>query len=207
MNLRLVAVAALVALTVAACGGGATEEPQVASLEGNDQPTTTTTTPVDVEQTMLEYTQCLRDNGIDVEDPTVDADGNLRFSRPSNLESIDREQMRVARDACAPILEKVALSFGNIDRTQIEDTLYEYAACMRENGYDMPDPDFSSFGTPGSGSGDGRPRGPFGDSIDPNDPAFIAANEVCQDIFTQLPGFLGGGGRGPGGGPGGGGGS
>ena len=28
----------------------------------------------------------------------------------------------------------------------IEDTLLEYAQCMRANGYDMPDPDFSSGG-------------------------------------------------------------
>ena len=62
---------------------------------------------------------------------------------------------------------------------------------MRDNGYEeMPDPDLSSFGTPGQGGG-----GPFG-QLDRDDPDFIAASEECQDI---LAGFQ----RGPGGGGGG----
>ncbi len=48
---------------------------------------------------------------------------------------------------------------------------------MRDHGVDMPDPDFS-----GPGPGDGR--GPFGD-IDPGDPAFAAADEVCRDVFSE----------------------
>ena len=138
---------------------------------------------------------------MEVDDPTVDTNGNLRFSRPSNPESIDRELFQTAREACAPLLEGITLGRQLEDRTAIEDTVYEYAACMRENGYDMPDPDFSSIGTPGTGGGDGQPRGPFG-GIDPSDPDFIDANEVCQSVFTDLPGFLGGARGGPGAGGG-----
>lgn len=202
MRFRFVALLAAFGLLGAACSGGSVSGDAVASLDGTTGDTSTTTTTVDTEQAMLEFAQCLRDNGIEIEDPSVDANGNLRFARPSNPESVDRETLQAARTVCAPILEGVALGLQRVDRTQIEDTVYEYAACMRENGYDMPDPDFSSLGTPGTGGGDGQPRGPFG-SIDPNDPAFIDANEVCQSVFTDLPGFLGGSRGGPGAGGGG----
>lgn len=201
MRFRFVALLAAFGLLGAACGGGSVSGDAVASLDDTTGGSTTTTLAIDTEQVMLEYTQCLRDSGIDIEDPTVDANGNLRFARPSNLEDADRETLQEARTACAPILEGIALGLRQEDRTQIEDTIYEYAACMRENGYDMPDPDFSSLGTPGAGGGEGQPRGPFG-SIDPSDPDFIDANEVCQSVFADLPGFLGGARGGPGAGGG-----
>jgi hypothetical protein len=46
---------------------------------------------------------------------------------------------------------------------------------MRENGYDMPDPDFSGNGHSGAG--------PFGDAIDIDDPAFQAAARLCEGII------------------------
>ena len=59
--------------------------------------------------------------------------------------------------ACGELLEGATLGFREgFDRTELEDTLVEYAACMRENGYDMPDPDFSGSGAgPGAGPGGG----------------------------------------------------
>ena len=58
---------------------------------------------------------------------------------------------------------------------------------MRDNGFDMPDPDFSRFALPGE---DGPGAGPFGD-LDPEDPAFEQAFQSCED---SLPGFTGPGG-------------
>ena len=92
-------------------------------------------------------------------------------------------------DACAEQLEGVVLGFGgrDFDPTELEDTMVEYAACMRENGYDMDDPDFSSFGPGTNGEpGEGGPGGPFRE-IDPEDPDFVAANEACGEILGGLP--------------------
>ena len=61
--------------------------------------------------------------------------------------------MREAATTCRGHLEGVALRFASIDRTEMEDRTLEYAACMREHGFDMPDPDFSGGAGPG-------PRGP-----------------------------------------------
>ena len=71
----------------------------------------------------------------------------------------------------------------DFDATAFQDTLLEFAACMRDNGYDMPDPDFSnSGGGPGTGGG-----GPFGE-VDRSDPDFIAAEEACGDIMAGFRG-------------------
>src|SRR5881275_1768859 len=49
----------------------------------------------------------------------------------------------------------------------------EYAACVRENGYDLPEPNLSG-------------KGPVFDSseVDREDPKFEAANEKCQSRLT-----------------------
>ena len=47
---------------------------------------------------------------------------------------------------CEEHLEGVVSTFSSADTTEIEDMLLAYAECMRDNGVDMPDPDFSSGG-------------------------------------------------------------
>ena len=196
-SLRLVLLIMAMALVAAACGdsGDSAEVASAADLEdagqsdplaggedlnADDEPAAG---EVDQEQALLDFTQCMRDQGIDIDDPTVDADGNLQFGRPRGAGgeegAFDREAAIAARDACSEFLEGVTLARGpGLDRTAIEDTLVEYAACMRDNGYDMPDPDFGNLG-PGQGGG-----GPFG-QLDREDEAFIAADEACRSIFTE----------------------
>lgn len=195
---KIMLLVAVLALVATACGGSADADDGVASLDDTaqlDSASDTTVAPeLTQEEALLEFTACLRDAGVDIDDPTVDADGNLQIARPndgagsagSEPSDFDREAFRAAREECGEFLEGVALGFRDTDRTEIEDQLLVYAACMRDNGYQMDDPDFS--GTPGQGGG----GGPFGD-IDRDDPAFIAAAEACED---SLPGFGPGGGGG-----------
>lgn len=190
------AIAAFGLLAAACSGDGMTTE--VASLESTDDPARVepqdpTAEPVSDEDAVLAFTSCLRDEGVDVEDPTVDADGNLRPPRPVNVDEVDRDAMRGAFEACSSHLENTAFGFARIDRTEREARLYDFAACMRDNGYDMPDPDLSAAGTPGQGNGPGEGGGPFG-AIDRDDPTFEAAQESCNSLL--------GGGRFPGSGAG-----
>lgn len=203
----LLAVASL--LVAAACGGtGGGEgvvslsnpagDPQVTAPQ--DQAEAGSPNP---EEALLAFAACMRDNGVDVEDPTLSADGGIEFqfrgAGPQD-DGFDREAARSARDACAAQLDGVTLGLGRGDRTEIQDDLLAYAACMRDNGYAMNDPDFSNLG-PGAAGPDGEPRfaGPFGE-LDPDDPVFIAAHEVCGE---GLSGFGAGGPGGRGGGIGG----
>ena len=197
---KMTTLLAVLALSAAACGSGDGAD-GIASLESEtdvlaadpDAAPEIVPSEADYEEAMLAFTQCLRGQGLEVADPEVDADGNLRLARPApGQEDFDREAFRAGRDACADILEGVSFGFRDQDRTEIEDTLVEFAACMRDNGYDMADPDLGTAAGPGG-------AGPFGD-IDPSDPAFVAAQEVCEPILAAAFGDDGPPGRGPGGG-------
>ena len=188
-------------LLAAACGSSETDS-GVATLEGDqqkDQPNTVvdeeSTGAMSNEEAIFAFTACLREQGIDVDDPEVDANGNVRPPGMRNADEGDREAMREAFDACGEYLQDATFGFNREDDTERQDMMFEYAACMRDNGYDMPDPDFSTTHEPGDGQGRG---GPFG-SIDPDDPAFQAAQEACSDILGDFGGlrFGGPGGGGP----------
>jgi hypothetical protein len=183
-----VIVALLAMLVAAACGSGADDgaDQGIASLEGStnaDLPASDSN-EADVEDAMIEFTECLREQGLEVEDPEFDNDGNFRFNTPMGefMERMNRDESRTAFNACSHLLMGVAQQFGSFDRTEMEDQLYEYAACMRDNGFDMPDPDFSN---PGIFDPEADPTaGPFTE-IDTTDPGFLAANEACQDVFAD----------------------
>jgi hypothetical protein len=65
------------------------------------------------------------------------------------------------------------------DQAAFQDAMLEYAQCMRDEGIDMPDPDFSE-----GGGFIGMAEG-----IDPSDPDFQAADEVCRPLMEEvLPG-------------------
>lgn len=197
MKTRLLLVLVAVGLLATACNSGGSDD-GVASLEttettavaaetdgADETPAGDDAVEVDAETAMLEFAACLRENGVDIEDPTVDASGNVQFGGFGGEEDRpDRETMQAAREACEDELGGVALGFGGrgeFDITELQDTMVEFAACMRDNGYDMDDPDLSNFG-PGAGGG----GGPFGD-IDPDDPDYVAAEAVCGDILGGLP--------------------
>lgn len=148
------------------------------------------------EDAVLAFAQCMRDNGVeDFEDPDIGADGAVGFGFRGGGADVDRDVMRAAFEVCQDELGGIAFGRGSVDRSEIEDTLYEFAVCMRDNGYDMPDPDLSNLlEGPGAGGG-GGPFGGEGEGIDPQDPAFVAALGACEDVFGA--GFRIG--RGPGG--------
>jgi hypothetical protein len=197
---KLVLVFAAFALVLAACSTASGSE--VASLDDTsvvaDDAADDTDPAAENEKAILEFAQCMRDNGVEeFEDPDISPDGEIEFRFGGRAQSgdidVDRETLRAAFEACQETIEGLAFGPGAIDRSEIEDTLYEFAVCMRENGVEMEDPDFSNL-IPGQGNG----GGPFGDSFDPTDPEVQAAIEVCQEIFGGGFRFGGPGGRGQG---------
>lgn len=199
MTERLILLVAVLALVAAACGeSGDGDESGVASLSPIHSEADTSATgvnseaEVDAEEALLDLTQCIRDQGIDIADPTVDSDGNPQLARPGSGENGPPEGFREAIQICAQYLEGVTLGRQGQDLDALQDTLVEYAACMRSNGYEMDDPDFSNLGQPGEGGGPGQGGGVLGD-IDREDPEFVDANEQCEDILAGF-GPRGGGG-------------
>jgi hypothetical protein len=132
---------------------------QIASLEADTADTSREAETDDVdplaetEAAMLDFAQCLREQGFEVGDPTVDADGNVQLPPiefSSEVTGDDPEEgmadLNERMASCEEHLEGVVMTGSSEGTSGIEDTLLEYAQCMRANGYDMPDPDFSSGG-------------------------------------------------------------
>ncbi len=192
--------ALLAAAVLAACGGSSSASPGVASIAGETTATSTdAATPAasaaDREATLMQASKCMRENGIpDFPDPVVDSSGNARPGE--GLRGLDQNDptTRKAFEACQKYFTASRPQFSPDQQQKLQDGLLAYAKCMRENGYDMPDP---QFGTGGGGPGGGAFR-----DINRNDPTFKKANTACESILAGV--FPGGG---PGGAPGGGGGA
>jgi hypothetical protein len=192
------ALALLASLALAACGGSSSAAPGVASIAdsttstANDAAATPAASQADREAALLKAAQCMRANGVkDFPDPTVDSSGNVRPGG-NGQQAFDRNDpnVRKAFQACQKYFAAARPQFTPEQQQQLQDTLLKYAKCMRQNGYDMPDP---QFGTGGGGPGGGLFR-----DINRSDPTFQKANTACQSILAgAFPGGRGGGFGGP----------
>ena len=144
----LLALILTLALVMAACSNDG-ESSRIASSgeSGQDTSPSVETDADGAEAAIAKYTQCLRDEGIDIEDPTVDADGNVHLSPIEPSIEPDGTDLDAIIDTCKTHLEGISTAVVSGDgMTELEDALVEYAQCMRDHGVDMPDPDLSSGG-------------------------------------------------------------
>jgi len=177
----LVAALALT-MSLSACGADA-EEPGVATLNGTDESGDggdgeEADSEEDLEEQALAFSECMRENGVpDFPDPQIE-DGRIqmRMGGPDGGGELDQEAVEKAMEACEDLAPRGGGNFSEEDRQEMQDAFLEYAQCMRDNGYDMPDPDF------GSGEGMFRMQG------EPDDPAFQKAQEACEDKLPGRPG-------------------
>jgi len=174
----VVACVAAAGLLLAACSGG--DDSGVAALGNEAAPGDGLTDTAATEEAISEYTECLRGQGVEIEDPVVDADGNVTFGGPPAGVSNQQFYPSVhdAEEVCGPAPGGAdpGGNHGGASQAELEDAFLELAECMRGEGFDMPDPDLSGGGPP------------FGDDIDPNDPAFQEAFDECQDVLSGLGG-------------------
>lgn len=138
---RFAALTAAAAILLAACGGaGDSSSPTLPSLidtTSNAGEQTTTTVEVDNEEAMLEYTQCMRENGVDMPDPTTGEGGYISIEGGE----ADFGALEEANKECSPILEA---AYGDFELTpeqdaEMRDLELAFAQCMRDNGIDWPD--------------------------------------------------------------------
>lgn len=177
-RLTILSLVLVFGLVAGACSDGATDS-DIASLDaqgGNTSAQTANAESIPGEQAVLAFTACLRDEGLNIDDPAIDGEGNLVAPTPHAVaaETLDMAAVHAAFDVCQGFLDNVAFGMSTEDLAGREDELLAFAVCMRENGYDMPDPDFSGEGHSGAG--------PFGDAIDIDDPAFQKAVGSCEGI-------------------------
>lgn len=176
----LVAALALT-MSVTACGAE-DDDPSVATLGGASDDDGDGATDggeadseAEIEEQALEFSQCMRENGVpDFPDPEIE-DGRLQMRIEGG--EMDQDAMEKAQEECEDLAPRGGGNFSEEDRQEMQDAFLEYAQCMRDNGYDMPDPDF--------GDGEG---GMFRMEGEPNDPAFTSAQEACEDKMPGRPG-------------------
>ncbi|NED02432.1 hypothetical protein G3I55_12290 [Streptomyces sp. SID6648] len=121
------ALAAALALTATACSGdgGGTKDGGSASDSKKTK-----------EDQALEHRKCLREQGLDIPEPKPGENG---MGVTIDGGSMGKEKMEKAFKAC----EDKAVGGGPKEMTQAEkDKAVAYARCMRQNGFDMPDPKF-----------------------------------------------------------------
>lgn len=135
----------LLLLIFSACTIGGEESQGVVTIES-----TTETTIVDEEITfeegVLDFAQCMREEGINFPDPTFDIDGNPQFD---NLEIENEEEFESAFENCEDILRNALPEQFDLDpevEAALVDASLEFSQCMRDQGIDFPDPKPGEFG-------------------------------------------------------------
>lgn len=192
---------AIVAL-LAACGGssggagdGVASLGSGPSTTAGDTSTATGEGALDPADAALQYAQCMREHGVDMPDPQINADGSGGGVIAVNSEGdgtgdgdvhfgtsdgagidVDGEVFQEAQEACQPIMDQAV---GSVDvdperEAEMREQMLEYAQCMRDHGVDFPDPTFGDNGmvTMRVGSDDGE-------MSDVDQQALDEANKAC----------------------------
>lgn len=153
---------ALGAVALVACGGGG-------SGSGGGE-------SASVEEAGLEFTECLRANGVEVEDPKPGQ---------TNIEVDDGNDpaTKKALAACNDKLGSAGQELSSAEAEDFKEGALALAQCFREEGIDMGDPEFLG---PGKFHLDIA-------GLDTESPAFEAAREACDDKLPELSGISVGG--------------
>lgn len=164
-----VALVLLAATAAVGCSKSTDSGDGVASLDDTGSASTTSTT-VDPQDAQLEFAECMRENGMpDFPDP--DSGGGPVMVGPGNEIDPNDPAFQDANQACASKLGNGA--GGTLDPAgsqEIQEQLLAMAECMRDQGFDLPDPSFDG--------GVGQMQLP--DGVDPSDPKFQEAQESCR---------------------------
>jgi hypothetical protein len=151
------------ALAVAACSGGGGKPGGVASL-GDGKATTTSPGGGDSTQADLAYARCMRQHGVNMPDPKVEANGRTDWQLPSGMRK-DDPRLKAAQQAC----RQYRANGGQAQRPspQQQQEMLAFARCMRQHSINIPDP---------------KPDGTVdmrGIGVDRDDPKFKAAERAC----------------------------
>ena len=132
-------------LLISFCTIGGEESQGVATIESTTQ-VKAVEEEITFEEGVLEFSQCMREEGIDFPDPTFDIDGNPEFNE-LNIEN--EEAFEEAFTNCEDILRRALPEQFDLDpevEAALIDASLEFSQCMREEGIDFPDPTPGEFG-------------------------------------------------------------
>jgi hypothetical protein len=129
----------------------------------------------DVQEAGVKYARCMRERGLDVPDPQGGA-GGLRGMLVDG-DQRDRPGFREAERDCRKHLEGLVAQISDEQRQELKRMRLQFARCMRDEGFDVPDPQ------PGAGPDGGG--GPLG-GLDPENPRVQKAMDKCRPAASTL---------------------
>jgi len=129
------------------------------------------------------FTKCMRDEGFSVPDPKLNADGTV--DTVALRESVLNDpkfnwqdpKTRQILGKCLPLLQGATFAQEQTAEEQVEfqDNLLNFAQCLREDGVEVSDPDFSG--------GTRQAIGSMFQGIDTQDPAIQASIATCRQVY------------------------
>ena len=135
-----------IVLALSACTIGEEETKGVVSIDENTV-STTIFDEVTFEEGVLDFAQCMREEGINFPDPTFDIDGNPQFD---NVDVENEDEFEAAFTNCEDILRNALPEQFDLDpevEAALVDASLEFSQCMREEGIsNFPDPTPGEFG-------------------------------------------------------------
>jgi hypothetical protein len=99
------------------------------------------------EEILTNFAACIRDHGFDVPDPEVNADGSLDLL--GFRQSVGQNNPNILNSPallqCLPLLAEATFAQPPSPENEVElqDNILEFAQCVRDEGIDVPDPEFS----------------------------------------------------------------
>jgi hypothetical protein len=132
-------------IILSSCTIGEEQSDGVVTIDSTTE-TTTVTQEITFEEGVLDFAQCMREEGINFPDPSFDIDGNPEFD-DVNIENDD--EFEAAFDNCENILREALPEQFDLDpevEAALVDASLEFSQCMRDEGIDFPDPKPGEFG-------------------------------------------------------------
>ncbi len=186
---------AILGLLITACGNSADDGgSEVATLDteltdlvtaaeaaaSDGEPTASDLSP---DEAALAFSQCMRDEGLDFPDLSLDAEGNIELRAAFQTVNPQVEGFREAMGVCGEILQQ-STGFGGdrrslIESPEVQDALLGFSQCVRDEGYDVGD---LTLERPGGGPGQGPGAGAGAGSENP-------AGEGNGEGPERQPGF------------------
>ena len=125
--------------TGALAGQSISTIPATTPSSGNPASSTTALSPKDA---ALAFARCMREHGVDMEDPGPDGRVIVRGSNPGDESTVDE-----ATKVCQPLLAAGEPPSGGGNQAEQKAKFLAMAACVRANGYpDFPDPEITDDG-------------------------------------------------------------
>ena len=175
----LVAIAmAMAGGALAACGGGASSGPNVASV-GSVTTTTAVAASTKNDKGPLAMSQCMRAHGI-TNFPDPDTNGGISINAGNGKGSIGLDprsaKFQAAQKACAPL---GGAKGTPAQQAQAQAEMLKFAQCMRAHGLpDFPDPSATGGLIIQQHTAGERTSS----NLNPDSPVFQAAQKACQSL-------------------------